>query len=65
MIEQSNVEDPEQKALLAFCFHVGFLLGVLLVPEDGGCVSSKRYVPEDSTLPSHRRENLRSCTKAV
>jgi hypothetical protein len=46
MIEQSNVKDSEQKALLASCFHVGFLLGLLFVPEDGGYVSSKHYAPK-------------------
>jgi hypothetical protein len=58
-------------ALLATCFHTGFLLGVFFDPEDGGNIYSyemlidfqysiQRYIPEDRNLHNHHCESLRS-----
>jgi hypothetical protein len=58
-------------ALLAACFHAGFLL-----PEDGGDMFLRHvgwlstdytalYIPEDITLHNHRCENLKSCRQSI
>jgi hypothetical protein len=62
--------DLHSIALLATCFHAGFLLGWFFDPEDEGLYSSKMsvgfhqttwsYIPEDNILPSHRCENFKS-----
>jgi hypothetical protein len=53
-----------------YLLHVGFLLELSFDPEDGATYSSEtlgdfqratqRYIPEDRTVHSHRRENLKS-----
>jgi hypothetical protein len=57
------------KALLATCFHVGFLPGLFFGPEAGGDIflrnvvdfqqTTQHYIPEDNTLHNHRCENLK------
>jgi hypothetical protein len=56
-------------ALLATCFHAGYLLGLLSDSEDGGnmflrnvglhSATTRRYIPENSII-NHRCENLKS-----
>jgi hypothetical protein len=57
---------------IVICFHADFLLGWFLDSEDGGDTflrnvsvdfqrTTRRYIPEDSTLHNQRCENLKSC----
>jgi hypothetical protein len=52
--------------MLVTCFHAGFLLGLFFDREDRcdmflrNIRTTRRYIPEDSTLHNHRCENLRS-----
>jgi hypothetical protein len=58
--------------ILVACFHADFLLGLFLEPENGGDMflrnvvdiqrTTRRYIPEDSTLHNHRCENRKSYT---
>jgi hypothetical protein len=65
-----NVKIGKLIALLATCFHTGFLLGLFHDPEDGATYSYEtltefqcsiqRYIPEVRILHNHHCENLRS-----
>jgi hypothetical protein len=57
--------------LLATCFHVGFLLGLIFDPEDERDMFLRKVgshsvtIPEDRSFHNHRCENLKSCNSEV